>query len=143
MYDETDQAYSVLLVWARYVQANPNDHAFVGETWPYVQRYANYYLDAPGYLNSTLNLVRNPILDDEGYHNTYDLLTNVFVSQSLRELAPLAERLDDPADAQRWSAVSEQVRDGIDANLVTTVDGQRIYGEKYEVDQGNAFHPGY
>jgi hypothetical protein len=143
MYDETDQAYSVLLVWARYVRANPNDQAFVAETWPYVQRYANYYLDTPGYLNGTLNLVRNPILDDEGYHNTYDLLTNVFVSQSLRELAPLAQRLGDPVDAQRWSAVAEQVRDGIDANLVTTVDGQRIYGEKYEVEQGNAFHAGY
>jgi len=143
MYDETDQAYSVLLVWARYVRANPGDHAFVAETWPYVQRYANYYLDTPGYLNADLNLIRNPILDDEGYHNTYDLLTNVFTSQALHELAPIAAKLDDPADAGRWSAVSRQIEHGIETNLVTTVDRQQIYGEKYEVSQGNRFYAGY
>lgn len=143
MYDETDQAYSVLLVWARYVHANPGDHAFVNETWPYVRQFANYYLDTPGYMNTSLDLVRNPILDDEGYHNTYDLLTNVFASQALHELTPIATGLADPADATRWQSVSAQIEHGIDTNLVTTVDGQRIYGEKYEVSQGNRFYPGY
>jgi hypothetical protein len=143
MYDETDQAYSVLLVWARYVHANPDDRAFVNETWPYVRQYANYYLDTPGYLNASLNLIRNPILDDEGYHDTYDLLTNVFASQALHELAPIAARLADSTDATRWQAVSAQIEHGIDTNLVTTVDAQRIYGEKYEVSQSNLFYPGY
>lgn len=143
MYDETDQAYSVLLVWARYVRANPSDRTFVAETWPYVRRYANYYLDTPGYLDAGLDLIRNPILDDEGYHNTYDLLTNVFTSQALHELTPIADRLGDPADAGRWHSISEQIERGIDTNLVTTVDGKRIYGEKYEVTEGNRFYPGY
>lgn len=143
MYDETDQAYSVLLVWARYVQANPADRAFVTETWPYVRRYADYYLDTPGYLSDSLDLIRNPILDDEGYHNTYDLLTNVFTSQALHELAPIADRLGAPAEASRWRSVSARITDGIDTNLVTTVDGRRIYGEKYEVNQGNRFYAGY
>lgn len=143
MYDETDQAYSVLLVWARYVSGNPGDRAFVAETWPYVRRYANYYLDMPGYWNSSLNLIRNPILDDEGYHNTYDLLTNVFTSQALHELAPIAARLQDTSDASSWQSYSALIEHGIDTNLVTTVDGQPIYGEKYEVSQGNRFYPGY
>lgn len=143
MYDETDQAYSVLLAWARYVQANPSDRAFVTETWPYVRRYANYYLDTPGYLNASLDLIRNPILDDEGYHNTYDLLTNVFISEALHELTPIADRLADPTDASRWQSISTQVERGIDTNLVTTVDGKQIYGEKYEVTQDNRFYPGY
>ncbi|MFB9838013.1 NEW3 domain-containing protein [Actinoallomurus acaciae] len=143
MYDETDQAYSVLLAWSRYVRANPGDRAFVAETWPYVRRYADYYLDTPGYLDASLDLIRNPILDDEGYHDTYDLLTNVFTSQALHELAPIADRLGDPADARRWQSISKQIERGIDTNLVTTVDGKRIYGEKYEVTEGNRFHPGY
>jgi hypothetical protein len=143
MYDETDQAYSVLLVWARYVTANPGDHAFVAETWPYVRRYADYYLDTPGYWNPRLDLIRNPILDDEGYHNTYDLLTNVFTSEALHELAPIATRLDDAAHAARWASFATLIEHGIDTNLVTSVDGKPIYGEKYEVNQGNRFYPGY
>ncbi len=143
MFDETDQAYSVLLVWARYVTANPGDRAFVAETWPYVRRYANYYLDTPGYWNSSLDLIRNPILDDEGYHNAYDLLTNVFTSQALHELAPIATRLSDAADATQWADYSTLIEHGIDTNLVTTVDGKPIYGEKYEVNQGNRFYAGY
>lgn len=143
MYDETDQAYSVLLVWARYVRANPADRAFVAETWPYVRRYADYYLDTPGYLDDGLDLIRNPILDDEGYHNTYDLLTNVFASQALHELAPIADRLGDTAEASRWRSTSARITGGIDTNLVTTVDGRRIYGEKYEVSEGNKFYAGY
>lgn len=143
MYDETDQAYSVLLVWARYVTANPDDHEFVAETWPYVRQYANYYLDTPGYWNASLDLIRNPILDDEGYHNTYDLLTNVFTSQALHELAPIAARVGDSADATQWADYATRIEHGIDTNLVTTVDGKPIYGEKYEVNQGNRFYAGY
>jgi hypothetical protein len=143
MYDETDQAYSVLLVWARYVTANPDDRAFVAETWPYVRRYADYYLDTPGYWNPSLDLIRNPILDDEGYHNTYDLLTNVFTSEALHELAPIAAELGDPSDASRWQTYSALTEQGIDTNLVTTVDGKPIYGEKYEVRQDNRFYAGY
>lgn len=132
MFDETDQLFSVALAWARTVRGAPEP--YLAETRPLIRKYVDYYLDTPGYFSASLNLIRNPILDDEGYHNTYDLLTNVFASQALHELAWL-----DP----RYRGFATKIEQGINANLVTTVDGKPIYGEKYEVDDAMAFHAGY
>jgi hypothetical protein len=132
MFDETDQLFSVALAWARTVPGAPR--SYIDETWPLIRKYVDYYLDTPGYLSTSLNLIRNPILDDEGYHNTYDLLTNVFASQALHELA---------AFDRRYGHFASLIADGIRAHLVTTVDGKPIYGEKYEIDAGMEFHAGY
>lgn len=142
-WDETDQNYSVLWVWAWYARMHPEDAEFIHETWPLVRAFADHYLLTPGYLDPALDLVRNPILDADGYHDTYDLLTNVFASQALHDLAPIALSLGDAEAATRWAAADERIRHGVEAHLVTVVDGKQIYGEKYELDEANRFYPGY
>ncbi|TDP92235.1 NEW3 domain-containing protein [Labedaea rhizosphaerae] len=141
MFDETDQLFSVALAWARVFPKS--SLGFRYETWPLIRGFVDYYLSTPGYFNTSMNLIRNPILDDEGYHNTYDLLTNVFTAQALHELAPIADGYLDPATASRYRQFAAKITRGINANLVTTVDGNRIYGEKYEIGSTTVFSPGY
>lgn len=141
MYDETDQLSSVALAWAKTYWGA--DSRYRDETFPLIRKFVDYYLDTPGYFSSELNLIRNPILDDEGYHNTYDLLTNVFTAEALHELAPVADRRGDHADAARYREFAARIEQGIKANLVTTVDGKRIYAEKYEIGATTEFHAGY
>jgi hypothetical protein len=142
-WDEVDEKYSVLLAWARYVQANPSDRDFVTETWPWVRRYADYHLTRPGYLSDALDLIRNPILDDESYHDVYDLLTNTVTAQALHELAPVADRLGDGVAAARWTQVADRISSGISRNLVTEVDGRRVYGAWYDGRDPSRFSVGW
>lgn len=142
-WNQVDEKYSVLLVWARYVAANPGDHAFIDETWPLVREYADYSLTRPGSVSEALDLIRNPALDDEGYNDVYDLLTNTVTAEALHELAALAPRLGDPAAAERWSAAADRISGGITKNLVTQVDGRPVYGAWYDGKDPSKFTTGW
>ncbi|GLY83301.1 hypothetical protein [Actinoallomurus iriomotensis] len=142
-WDEVDEKYSVLLAWARYVRANRSDRAFVAQTWPLVRKYADYHLNQPGYLSDELNLIRNPILDDEGYNNVYDLLTNTVTAQALHELVPLAKQLGAADDAHRWAQTADRISRGIRQNLITNVDGKPVYGAWYDGKDPAKFTAGW
>lgn len=146
MEDQPDGNYHLILAWARYVQACPWDREFVVKTYSTIKRFADYYLEPPGYWDGDLQLLRNPAYEHarEGrYWNAYDLITNVFASQALYELSSIAEREGDKASAMRWEGAARKLADGVHRHLTATVDGRRIYAEMIAVDQDGRFYPGF
>ncbi len=145
MLDQPDGNYMFVLAWARYVVAQPNDIAFITDTLPVVAAFADYYL-TPTYWDEERNLLRNPCLEHSRnlrFWSTLDLITNVFLSQALHELAYVTQEVL-PTQAQRWRRISEQVRSGIDGSLVAkSPRGSRQYAELIDRDHGDKFYVGY
>jgi hypothetical protein len=62
------------------------------------------------YFNASLNLLFNPNLEHSRqghYWSTFDVLTNVFAAEALRELAIFAEQLGDTGQALQWRQVCD------------------------------------
>lgn len=129
--DQPDGNYMLVLAWARYVAAEPQDTAFFDATYPTIRQFADYYFTQPGYLDSSLHLLRNPNLEHSRknvYLDAYDLITNVFASEALHELAAVT-RDADPAASTRWADTATQLAGGIRRNLTAEVDGHTVYAE--------------
>ncbi|TQL57164.1 hypothetical protein FB461_2284 [Rarobacter faecitabidus] len=151
MENQTDGHYMYLLAWARYINAFPGDTSFIDETYPIVSAWADYYLTDEYWNDSTnpktgkqMNLLFNPLLEhsrSQQHFPAYDLITNVFASQALHELAEVARLVPgQEVAAQDWQEWSEKITQGINDNLVVerTVNGQvkKIYRELYAVAGG-------
>lgn len=144
--DQPDGNYMLILAWARFVREAAPNATFIQQTYPTIQKFANYYLDTPGYMNEELKLMRNPATEHTRsgrYWEAYDLITNVFASQALHELASLAQQQGDSENAQKWTAAAEQLAAGVHDHLVADVDGQKVYAELIAIDEDNKFYPGF
>ena len=94
----------------------------------------------PGCFSGSLGLLMNPFLEhsrDHSYYRGYDLLTNVWASQALKELSDYVAP-SDPAAADKWLGRSEAIAEGIHRNLTCIVDGKRIYAEMVSLGRQDA-----
>lgn len=146
-YTQTDATYMLIHAWAMYVNNNdgtPEDVQFIKDSYPIIKGFANYYLTTK-YYNKKLNLILNPSLEHSKkgrYWIAYDLITNVFASQAFHELVSIAKEQQDEVSAEKWAAYAKNIEKGINKNLVTEVDGKKIYGEFYDVEDNMKFYQG-
>ena len=136
---QADTTFFLLHAWSLFAQQAPDteeNRNFIKAYEEKVKTFANYFFDN-GYYNEELGLLRNPSLEhsrDGSYFNAYDLLTNVYASQALHELAALFEK-SDAQNAAKWASYSESIAKGIHKNLVAEVDGKTIYAEMRSMDK--------
>lgn len=136
---QIDGNYMLIHAWAQFVngcQDNEDNQQFIVETYPIIKQFANYYIDN-GYINKNINLIKNDSFEHsrEGrYWQSYDLITNVFASQALYELSSIAEELNDNEASVKWLETSKTLTKGIHENLVTEIDGVKIYAELYDIE---------
>lgn len=143
---QVDGNYSVVLSWARWVQAAKKDPDYeakykewVVESYPLVADLANYFLEttdivSQGGYDASKKLIYNPSIEhtrDTSYHKGYDLITNSFASQSLHEMVPIAAELGYASDAARWADVDASLVEGINDFLTIDMNGKTIYSEMY------------
>ncbi len=147
-YTQTDANYMLIHAWVMYVNNNKGtaeDLSFIEQSYPIIKDFANYYIDSPTYYNYKMNLLLNPSLEHSRkirYWQSYDLLTNVFASQALYELSEVAGTMKDGDMAEKWMKYAKQIEEGINTNLVTEIDGKKIYGEFYDVEDNMKFYAG-
>ena len=147
-YTQTDANYMLIHAWVMYVNNNKGteeDRIFIEQSYPIIKKFANYYLDNKQYYNSKMDLLLNPSLEHSRkirYWVSYDLLTNVFASQALYELSAVADSMNDGAMSSKWLSYAKKIEEGINKHLVTEIDGKKIYGEFYDVEDGMKFYAG-
>ena len=133
--DQPDGQYSVVLAWARYI-ATTHDSAFANATYSQVARLASQatrtpYLDN-GWPTTTTDLVRNPCFEHSRqgrFWDTYDLLTQVFIAESWREMIPIARARGDMAHVDKWQTALTELEHGIRYYLTRRLGGKLIYAE--------------
>ncbi len=141
---QPDAINHVAYAWTLYANSAPDtevDKKFIAESFPIVLKYSEEFFK-PEYFSSTLKLVRNPFFEHsrEGRKwNSYDLLTNVFVSQTSYNLSAIAEKLGYTEKADELMDMALSIRDGINANLVAEANGKQIYAELIDVDHSDRF----
>ena len=147
-HDQPDGNYMLIHAWVQYVNNAPDtqeDKAFIEVTYPIIAGFADYYIEN-GYIDEDLKLMRNPNLEHsrEGrYWNDYDLITNVFASQALKEMSEIAQARGDKESAGKWMATSKTLAEGIHENLTTEIEGKTIYAELLNADAGNQMIEGF
>ena len=143
---QADSTFFLLHAWYLYAVHAPQSEEkaqLLAQTEAQAAAFAEFYL-TPEFYRQDKKLLRNPNLEgprENSYFNCYDLLTNVYASQSLHELsAYFAETR--PDQAARWAHISCALCEGIHENLTTLVDGKRIYMEMHALtrDDGRRFH---
>ena len=136
---QADTTFFLLHAWYQFASQAPDteeNRQFIEQHAETVKAFADYFFDN-GYFNEELGLLRNPSLEhsrDGCYFNGYDLLTNVYASQALHELAAFFQE-SDPENAEKWDSYADQIAEGIHTNLVAEVDGQTIYAEMRSIDK--------
>lgn len=134
---QVDGNYMFIHAWALYVNKSKNndeDKLFIDESYDSIAQYSNYWLDN-GYFDEDFNLIRNPNLEhswSSEYLDFYDLLTNCFASQALHEMSIIARQRNDTVNADKWETYADKIATGINQNLVTELDGEKIYAEGYD-----------
>ncbi len=141
-YHQVDGNYMFVNSWALYVQKAPltEEHqTFINETYEFIRRCTNFYLD--NYFDNDYNLLNNPNLEHsrQGYYlDTYDLITNVYASEALHKMIPIAEDMGDAVSAEKWQSFLDLINKGIEDNLITDYEIKdeqgnpktvKIYGE--------------
>ena len=141
MKKQSDATFVLLYAWAEFAKTapkTPSVTAFLEESYDLVKTFANYYLDN-GDLSPAYGLVFNESLEhsrDRSYFQCYDMLTNVYASQSLHDLAQYVKETD-PVHSEKWEAAAEKIVWGIHTFLTPTVDGKKFYGELIGTSQKN------
>lgn len=132
---QVDGNYMVIYAWAQFYKAaagNAEYTQWLTDSYPLIRSLANYYLTTEDMINDDLNLMYDPCFEhsrNTQYYKGYDLITNVFASESLYEMSAIAAQLGDTENAALWSATDEQLVQGIKDNLICEIDGKTIYAE--------------
>lgn len=149
---QVDGNYSVILSWARWVETAKKDpeyetkyKAWVEESYPVVANLANYYLkDTNDFKTNGFytewNLIFNPSIEhtrQENYHEGYDLMTNVFISQALHELKEIGDEFNDFENTDKWKEYDEKIVKGINEHLIIEVNGKEVYKEMHGAQIGD------
>lgn len=134
---QVDGHYMVVLAWAKFAEAakeHPEYQSWIEASYPLAASLANYYIETNDLVSDEMNLVYNPSIEhtrNTQYHKGYDLITNVFLSQSMYEMSAIARRFGDTANAEKWDRIDRQITEGIYDNLTSVIDGRIIYSEMY------------
>ncbi len=130
---QADTCFFFIHAWYLYaVKApeTPEKTEFLQRTYDMVVSFANYYLDE-GNLDNEYEMLFNESLEhsrDGSYFKSYDLLTNVYASQALHELAGYVKE-SDPEHAKKWEAAATKIVGGVHKFLTAEVDGKTMYCE--------------
>lgn len=143
---QADATFFLLHAWylyAVYAPQSEEKERLLAQTEEQAVGFANYFL-TPEFYRQDWNLLRNQNLEgprQHSYFNCYDLLTNVYASQALHELASYFTQKR-PSQAARWEQISRALCTGIRENLTAVVDGRRIYMEMHALtrNDGRKYH---
>ncbi len=130
---QVDATFFVLHAWYQFVSTAPNNDknkAFIDGSLSKVKEFANFWLDN-GSLHSKYDLVFNPCFEhsrDTSYWQSYDLLTNVYASQGLHEMATYF-KTSDRTNAKKWGDAADKIAAGIHKNLTVELDNALMYAE--------------
>ncbi len=130
---QTDTTFFFLHSWYLFATQAPKtakNKAYIEGSYDIVKEFANYYLDA-GDLDNQYDLLMNWNFEhtrETSYWQSYDLLTNVYASQALHELADYF-KTSDPANAKKWENAASKIAAGIHKNLTVELDGSLMYAE--------------
>lgn len=129
---QSDTAFLFLHAFAQWYLKNPDTEtktAFANKVWDKFSSYAKVFLNG-NYFSKNLNLIYNPQLRHiNTSYSGYDLFTNVFASQALKELSDVAAELNKTNDCELFKKYSELINKGIEENLTVTYNGKKIYAE--------------
>ena len=131
--EQIDSTFFFLHAWylfATNAPATTQNKNFIDGSLTKVKEFANYYLDQ-GDLHSNYNLMFNSAFEhtrDTSYWQSYDLLTNVYASQGLHEMAEYFKKTD-ATNAKKWEDAATKIADGIHKNLTVELDGALMYAE--------------
>ncbi len=143
---QVDSTFFFLHAWYLYATQAPESETkarFLAGSESAVKGFADYFLHQP-YLTDK-RLFWNPSLEHsrEGrYHQCYDLLTNVYGSQALYEMA-LYFQEKDAQKAAVWKDVANAVAAGVHQHLTAEIDGKRFYAELIDTEYDHRFLPGF
>lgn len=129
---QTDTTYLLLhaaVQWYNACGEEAEQTVFLERYWVMMKTFADYFLQKK-YYNDKKQLIVNPNFQHrDRTYNCYDLYTNVFASQTLHELAPIATARGEKDTAKRWNTAANNLKTGIHKNLVRTYDGKKVYME--------------
>lgn len=132
---QVDCTYMLVYAWAQFYKAAAENELYaqwLKDSYPLVARLCNYYLKEDNQWNDSLGLIYNPHFEhtrNTQYHRGYDLITNVFASQSMYEMAEIAKAFGDGENAAFWAEMDRRLISGIERTLICTLDGETIYAE--------------
>jgi hypothetical protein len=134
---QVDGHYMVIYSWAKFANAVRNIQEYkdwISKSYALVAKLANYYVEDNNLINKDYNLMYNPCIEhsrNNQYHMGYDLITNVFVSQSLYEMSLIAKGFGDTLNSEKWNRIDQQIVKGINEKLTSLLDGRKIYSEMF------------
>ncbi len=140
---QTDTTFFFLHAWVQFATTAPKNaknKAYIEGSYDLVKEFANYYLDI-GDLDYQYDLLINWNFEhtrDTSYWQSYDLLTNVYASQALHEMAEYFKTLD-PENAKKWQEASAKIAAGIHKNLTVELDGALMYAELRGISHKNLY----
>ncbi len=150
-FESTDIQPDTILVlahaWIAYANKapdTPEDNAFIEESWPIIKKYVSAFI-GDSYINPDLKLIKTDYLEhtrDYRKWKCYDLITNSYASQVFYEFSQFAADLGATEEAAEWNRLSLVIKEGINENLTTEIDGKRIYAEMIAIDEGNKYYQG-
>lgn len=120
--------------------------AQIKETFEQVYSFAKYFFENDEYFKKEKSLLRNPAYEHgrEGrYWDCFDLMTNCFASQGCFNLSSVASLLGEKAAKERLFEFAEVIANGIHTNLVTEIDGKKIYAELIALDRNDRLIKGF
>ncbi len=138
---QTDTTFFFLHSWVQFALNAPKtaqNKAYIEGSYDMVKKFANYYLDN-GYLRDDKDLLYNESFEhsrEGSYWQSFDLVTNVYGSQALHEMAEYFKTLD-PANSKKWQEASTRIANGIHKNLTISVNGALMYAEFYGTKKAN------
>ena len=140
-HEQPDTTFFFLHAWYLFATQAPKTEAnvtYIESSYAKIKEFANYYLDK-GNLRSEYDLMYNESFEhsrDGSYWQSYDLVTNVYASQALHELAEYF-KTSDPANSQKWQEASTRIANGIHKNLTVEFQGSLMYAEFYGTKKKN------
>lgn len=130
---QADTTFFIIRAWCIYNSTAPESaekQEFLSSTHDTIRRFVEHWMNN-GCFNNEMKLLRNPSYEhtrDGSYFNSYDLLTNVVMSEALHELSEAYVPFD--ADFAAYSGkIADTIAEGIHENLTAVVDGVKIYAE--------------
>lgn len=136
MIDQPDGHYHVVLAWARYVET-VGDKEFEDATYEKMAGWTEYYLDSPYFCVPTHMRVHVPLMFNPSFEHSrdvqmwacWDLLTQVFTAQALREMIDVAKRREDNTRVAFYQSVLNMLEKTVHDRMLTSLDGTVVYAE--------------
>lgn len=133
MIDQTDGQAAIILAWALYALQS-HDSSFTASTYRQVASLMDATL-APPYFSPSFGLVRNFNFEhyrEERLWDTYDILTQSYVAQSLAEMIRIAKSRGDAAHVRKWLTGKDILERAIARRLTWKFGGKKVYAEMFD-----------